>query len=79
MLVADALSRLSSEEEIPIPDLNVQIHDFCPKFLSECLQRIRAETVKDLELSALKEVVYKGWLTTARELPSLIQLYWTYR
>ena len=40
VLVADALSRLSPEEEITIPDLNVEIHDVCPQFSSECLQRI---------------------------------------
>ena len=77
MLVAYALPRLSSEEEIPISDLNVQIHDVCPQFSSERLQRIQAETAKDPELSALKEVVYNGWPTTVRELPSLIQPYWT--
>ena len=79
VLVADALSRLSPEEEIPIPDLNVEIHDVCLQFSSECLQRIRAETAKDPELSALKEVVYNGWPTTVRELPSLIRPYWTFR
>ena len=79
VLVADALSRLSPEEEIPIPDLNVEIHDVCPQFSSKCLQRIRAETAKDPELSALKEVVYNGWPTTVRELPSLIRPYWTFR
>ena len=79
VLVADALSRLSPEEEIPIPDLNVEIHDVCPQFSSQCLQRIRAETAKDPELSALKEVVYNGWPTTLRELPSLIRPYWTFR
>ena len=79
VLVADALSRLSPEEKIPIPDLNVEIHDVCPQFSSECLQRIRAETAKDPELSALKEVVYNGWPTTVRELPSLIRPYWTFR
>ena len=78
VLVAEALSRLSPEEEIPIPDLNVEIHDVCPQFSSECLQRIQAETAKDPELSALKEVVYNGWPTTVRELPSLIRPYWTF-
>ena len=42
VLVADALSRLSPEEELPIPYLNVQIHDVCPQFSSECLQKVRA-------------------------------------
>ena len=40
VLVANALSRLSPEEGTPIPDLNVQIHDVCPQFSSECLQKI---------------------------------------
>jgi len=79
VLLADALSRLSPEEEAPIPDLNVQIHDVCPQFSSECLQRIRAETAREPELCALKEVVYNGWLTTVRELPSLLRPYWTFR
>ena len=30
MQVVDALSRLSPEEDAPMPDLNVQIHDVCP-------------------------------------------------
>ena len=71
MQVADALSRPSPEEDAPIPDLNVQMY-VCPKFSSECLQKIRAKTGKDLELSALKEVVYNGWPTTVRELSSLV-------
>ena len=79
VLVAVALSRPSPEQEIPIPDLNMQIHDVCPQFSSECLQRIRAETAKDPELSALKEVVYNGWPTTVRKMPSLIRPHWTFR
>ena len=78
MQVADALSMLSPEEDAPIPDLNVQIHDVCPQFSSRCLQKIRAETAEDPELSALKEVVYNGWPTTVRELPPLVRPYWTY-
>lgn len=37
MHVADALSRLSSDEAMPIPDLNVQIHEVCPQFSNEYL------------------------------------------
>ena len=40
VLVADALSGLSPEEEIPIPELNVPFQDLCPQFSSKCLQRI---------------------------------------
>ena len=78
MQIADALSRLSPEETAPIPDLTVQIHEVCPQFSNEYLQTIRSETAKDPELVALKEVVYTGWSTTIKELPSVLQLYWRF-
>ena len=68
MQVADALSKLSTEEAAPILDLPVKIHDVSPEFSSGYLQKIQAETAKDPELAALK-VVYNGWPSTIRELP----------
>ena len=56
MQIANALSRLSPEENIPIPDLNEQIHHVCPQFSCEYLQKIQARTAKDPELTALEEV-----------------------
>ena len=79
MQIADALSRLSPEETAPIPDLNVQVHEVCPQFSSDYLQTIRTETAKDPELVSLKEVVYTGWPTAVKELPSLLRPYWTFR
>ena len=55
MHVADALSRLSSDESIPIPDLNVQVHAVCPQFSNECLRKIQEQIPRDPELAALKE------------------------
>ena len=68
MQVANALSKLSSEEAAPILDLTVKIHDVSPEFSSGYLQKIQAETAKDPELAALK-VVYNGWPSTVREVP----------
>ena len=69
MLVADALSRLSPDEETLIPDVNVQIHYVCPQFSSECLQnKIRTETAEDSELFTLMKVVYNDLSTTVRKL-----------
>ena len=68
MQVADALSKLSTEEAAPILDLPVKIHDVSPEFSSGYLQKIQAETAKDPELASLK-VVYSGWHSTIRELP----------
>ena len=79
MHVADALSRLPSDEAMPIPDLNVQIHYVCPQFSNLYLQKIQEETLKDPELAALKEVVFNGWPNTIKELPPVLQPYWNYR
>ena len=79
MHVADALSRLSSDKAMPIPDLNVQIHEVCPQFSNEYLQKIQEETLEDPELAALKEVVFKGWPNTIKELSPVLRPYWNYR
>ena len=66
--VADTLSRLSSDEAMPIPDLNVQVHEVFPQFFSnEYLRKIQEKTPKDPELAALKEVVFNGWPNTIIE------------
>ena len=76
--VVDALSRLSLEKDAPVPDLNVQIHDICPRFSSECLQKFQGETPKDPEFAAFEEVVFNGWLVSVRDLPLLVRTYWNY-
>ncbi|CAB4011975.1 Retrovirus-related Pol poly from transposon [Paramuricea clavata] len=50
MLLADALSRLSPEEKNPVKDMNVEIHEVCPQFSSEMIQKEkpkRAEQQQD--------------------------------
>ena len=68
MQVVDALSRLSSDEDAPILDLNAKIHDVNPEVSSGYLQKIQAETAKDPELAALQEVS-NTWPSTIREIP----------
>lgn len=77
--IADALSRLSPDEKSPIPDLNVQIHDVCPQFSNGYLQKIREETKKDPELTALKDMVNGGWPSVIKEVPMRLRPYWTFR
>ena len=79
MHVADALSRLSSDESMPIPDRNVQVHEVSPQFSNEYLRKIQEKTPKDPELAALKEVVFNGWPNTIKELPPVLRTYWNYR
>ena len=79
MHVADALSRLSSDESMPIPDLNVQVHAVCPQFSNECLRKMQEQTPKEPELAALKEVVFNSWSNSIKELPPVLRPYWNYR
>ena len=79
MLIADALSRLSPEDKLPMANLNVQIHEVCPQVKANMMQKIKEETQIDPELSAVKEIVYSGWPTTCKELPTLLKPYWSYR
>ncbi|CAB4032740.1 Hypothetical predicted protein [Paramuricea clavata] len=63
MLLADALSRLSPEEKNPVKDMNVEIHEVCPHFSSEMIEKVKLETTSDQELMMLK--------TTARRLANI--------
>ena len=77
--VADALSRLSSDESMAIPDLNVQVRAVCPQFSNECLRKMQEQTPKEPELAALKEVVFNSWSNSIKELPPVLRPYWNYR
>lgn len=72
---ADVLSRLSSNESMPIPDLNVQVHAICPQFSNEYLRRIQEQTPKEPKVAALKEVVFNSWPNNIKELPAFLQPY----
>ena len=41
--IADALSRLSSEEKEAVSEINVQVHDILPQFSNSILQRFREQ------------------------------------
>lgn len=51
--IADALSRLSPEEQYEFPDMEVQIHDIHDNFSDEILSRLKLETSRDEELNVL--------------------------
>ena len=63
-----AFSRLSSDEAMPIPNMNVQIYYVCPQFWNGYLQKIQEQTPKDPELAALKEVSPRPWHTVGTDL-----------
>ena len=79
MLLADALSRLSSEEKNPVKDMNVEIHEVCSQFSSEMIEKVKQATTSDEELMMLKKIVHEGWPTSIKEVPQILKPYWSYR
>ena len=46
---------------------------------SNSLQQIRITTQEDDELALLKHTITQGWPSTIKEVPSVLQSYWTFR
>ena len=46
---------------------------------SDSLQQIRIATQEDVELALLKHTITQGWITTIKEVPTVLQSYWTFR
>lgn len=79
MLIADALSRLSPEENHPIGNMEVQVHEVYPQFSKTMMVKIRENTSSDQELAALKQVIYEGWPSTIKEVSKTLKPYWSFR
>ena len=47
--------------------------------ISDSLQQIRIATQEDDELALLKHTITQGWPSTFKEVPSVLQPYWTFR
>ncbi|KAI8517626.1 hypothetical protein Bbelb_036430 [Branchiostoma belcheri] len=78
MLVADALSRLSSSEKEEMAGLKVQIHHLVNVTTTK-LEQIQEETSKDEELQTLAQTITRGWPEKRSEVQPLIREYWTIR
>ena len=78
--LADCLSQLGGQKDtIKLPKLYAyQItSQLCPR--SDSLQQIRIDTQKDDDLVLLKHTITEGWPSNIKEVPSVIQSYWTLR
>ena len=76
--ITDALSRLSPEETEPIEDLDVSVHAEFPQFSDAAMTRIREESAKDAEMSALKEMIFSGWPSERSTVPAILLPYWNF-
>ena len=78
-LLVDCLSRLGDQKDIiKLPKLHVyQISQQLPA-RSDKLQELREATQADDELALLKHTIMSGWPSTIREIPPVLQPYWTF-
>jgi transposase InsO family protein len=62
-----------------VKDMNVEIHEVCPQFSSEMIEKVKLATTSDQELMMLKTIVHEGWPTSIKDVPQVLKPYWCYR
>ena len=78
--LADCLSNLGGQKDtIKLPKLYAYkiTNQLCAR--SDSLQQIRITRQEGEELALLKHTITQGWPTNIKEVPSVIQSYWTFR
>ena len=79
--IADALSRISSCYGEAVQGLDVSVHEVHLHLNVSPTQliQIREETDKDTTLSALREIIMRGWPEKRSSCPAYPHAYWNYR
>ena len=67
------------KKRTPVKDVNVEIHKVCPQFSSEMIEKVKQATTSDEELMMLKKIVHEGWPASIKEVPQVLEPYWSYR
>ena len=78
--LADCLSHLGGQKEtIKLPKL--YLYQITNQLCARCnsLNQIRIATQEDDELALLKHTIIQGWPSTIKEVPNVLQPYWTFR
>ena len=78
--LADCLSQSGGQKDtINLPKLHAYwiTNQLCTR--SDSLQEIRIATQEDDELPLLKHTITQVWPSTIKDIPSVLQSYWTFR
>ena len=78
--LADCLSHLSGQKDT-IKLLKLYAYQITNQLhaISDSFQKIKIVTQEDDELALLKHIITQGWPSTIKEVPSVLQTYWTFR
>ena len=78
--LANCLSRLGGQEDtIKLPKLHLYhtTNLLCAR--SDSLNQLRVSTQADDELALLKHTIIQGWPSSIKQVPQVLQPYWTFR
>ena len=77
--LADCLSQLGQQKDtIKLPKLHLYQITKQLSARSDSLNQLRLAKQEDDELVLLKHTITQGWPSTIKEVPSVIQPYWTF-
>ena len=78
--LADCLSRLGGQKDtIKLPKLHVYQITQQLSARSDSLNQLRVSTQADDELALLKHTIMQGWPSSIKQVPPVLQPYWTFR
>ena len=78
--LADCFSQLGGQKDtIKFPELYAYQITNQLYTRSDSLQQIRIATQEDDEFVLFKHAITQGWPSTIKEVPSVLQFYWTFR
>ena len=78
--LADCLSRLGGQKDtIKLPKLHLYQITNQLNARSDSLQKLRVTTQEDDELALLKHMIMSGWPSSIKQVPQVLQSYWTFR
>ena len=78
--LADCLSQLGAQRDnIKPPKMHLYKITNQLSTRTDSLKQLRVATQEDEELALLKHTITKGWLRNIKEVPNVLQVYWTFR
>ena len=78
--LANCLSRLGDQKDtIKLPKLHVYQITQQLSARSDSLHQLRVSTQDDDELALLKHTILQGWPSSIKQVPPVLQPYWTFR
>ena len=77
--MADALGKVSANENTEIKGLDVTIHELTSQIYRIQVESIQKATQQDNTLQLLIQQMFEGWPESCRKLPEMLRPFWQWR